>query len=592
MKLLDVSEKDCGMKNSLNFEVIDSHIMVKGLSLDEIDCLGELCSMKVIGTTVSVAWYNLTELFNKLKDIGYHTADIADYYSENFINIIMEREKNIDRLKNDNSSFSLKNVSFFNGELYEVQKRGVLSLLMNRVWGLWFEMGMGKTVQVIYAYKMLLDHIENCRCLVISPNTVTYEWKLMFEKFINEEAHEVTKDSYLDDKKIVIVNYEKLIDRKVPKKDEVIESEVMKKLSKQKFDVIVIDESHFIKNISSKRTRAVIKLIRGKLRNYKSFNIGKVSSKSIYSSGKFPHIWFLSGTPMEEVLDIYVFLRRAFGVNFIKYSDFKEYFLEWKEIYIKNGRKLRVPDCVKNEEELSRLLNKTSIRKDRSSIREIKSVDKVIHINMSDDMLREYNKIINNEDDTILERIINGIMFCNNPSLVGIDKLASEKYNALVDIINGTKEKILVWTIFRDSADMLKSSLDKEKIKSVVFKGGSDDKEVRRKFEGDYKVLISTLAKGSIGVNFMKEAGTVVYLDRPFSYAQWIQSKDRVMRVDRVNTKPVLFIDLKMKIEGTSVEEMVDEVIERKINLNQLIKEQGNLLLQKKNKTLGNNEKK
>jgi SNF2 family DNA or RNA helicase len=582
-------ERDYNVDRDIGFEVLDGEIIVKGLSFDEIEQLGELCSLKVIGNNALVGWYNFTELLMKLKELNYNNGSVYDDYSTNFINSLMMYESNIDKLKNvDGFEVSVSNLDDFRGSLYEVQKRGVIVLLMSRVLGLFFEMGMGKTPTSIYAYGLLRQYLENPRCLIISPLSVKLEWENMFKKFLDLEVYEAEDD--IENKEIIITNYDRLIDRKAKKKDEVIESEVFRKLLKENFDVIIIDESHFIKNISSKRTRSVIEILkRTRLKTHKKFNVGKIDSSTIKSCGKLPYVWFLTGTPLEEVSDIFVFLRCGFGKKFVRYRDFLEYFTIWKEIYTRDRRKIRVFDAIKNESEFSRLVNKISITKDRSEIVEIDSIDKIIELDLSPKVEKEYIKIMNSEKDNILSKITKGIQLCNNPKLLNIN-LESEKLNALVDIINGTKSKVIVWTIFRDSVNMIKSRLDKEKIKSVAFMGGEDDEIVRKKFEDDCKVLISTIAKGSIGVNFMKIADVVIYMDRPFSYTQWIQSRDRVMRVDRDTSKPVLFIDLKMKSpfdekenengkKRVFVEEIIDRVMEKKTTLNKLIKEYENEFL-------------
>ena len=116
------------------------------------------------------------------------------------------------------------------------------------------DMGLGKTLQTICFISNRLHHSPDGKHLVVCPASLIYTWQQEFEKFapsIKTVAYHgptrdaaVLKNNYFP---IVITSYGTL------RQDIEILSETF-------FDVAVIDESHHIKNPSTKITRAVNEL--------------------------------------------------------------------------------------------------------------------------------------------------------------------------------------------------------------------------------------------------------------------------------------------------------------------------------------------
>ncbi|XP_076363842.1 LOW QUALITY PROTEIN: SWI/SNF-related matrix-associated actin-dependent regulator of chromatin subfamily A-like protein 1 [Tachypleus tridentatus] len=109
------------------------------------------------------------------------------------------------------------------------------------------DMGLGKTIQAIG----IADYYKNeWPLLVVAPSSVRYSWVEAFHTWLpsldSQEINVVnsSKES-VSGSKVVIMSYD-ILTRKV------------KCIQDKKFQVIIMDESHFLKNFKSARTRAAL----------------------------------------------------------------------------------------------------------------------------------------------------------------------------------------------------------------------------------------------------------------------------------------------------------------------------------------------
>jgi len=213
------------------------------------------------------------------------------------------------------------------------------------------EMGLGKTMEAIGTARLL----DAKRILVCCPASVRTNWAREFEKWWPEigEAQVLNGEPYRDDARVVIVNYDKVVevdsktaaDRRV-KMAKLVEAvnayrearpkatweqihaavpndykkatglsgavkrfeerqgkpTVREQLSDRKYDLIIFDEAHVLKNPSSKRTK---------------FFLGKFSKKSRRTEPGIIHnadkALVLTGTPIQNRIRESMTLLRAIG---------------------------------------------------------------------------------------------------------------------------------------------------------------------------------------------------------------------------------------------------------------------------------------
>jgi len=550
----------------LTIDCMGDSFIIRGLKEDDLRALEGICSLQLIGHTAMIGWYDLINMLGELKRLGYSEATFENDGVANRIHSLQEYERLLGLLRKEDVHLTAEDI---NPKLFRIQRAGAAFLLSHRVGALFDEMGAGKTCQALFAYEMLRRQLgDAARCLVISPKTVKLEWRDAFKKFLGITATPIEDLEEGDNgatKQVLLVHYEQLISRKVG--DAIKLSGVLSNIMAQNFSVIIADEAHFIKNRLAKRTRAVLGLMRNKPKQIIKFPVGNVGDQEISSAGGIPYIWFLTGTPMEQAGDIYTLLKSSFG-EFTSVTNFLDAFTNYETRWYYR-KKIRVAVGIKNEDKLASLVNKISLRRRRSEIVEIDSLDRIVTVDLDKKSRAAYNEIRYGSDNP-LPRTIKAIQFCNHPGLVGYDQLtASPKYEALVEVIKSTDRKVVVWTTFREAVDRIVELLQGEGIKAVGLMGGDDVEEVKEEFlKPDTQVIVATVAKGGIGINFMKAASVVIYVEKPFSYTQYVQSRDRVMRIDRDLKEPVLFVNLKIE---NSTDDLLEKVMERKTTLYKLL---------------------
>ncbi len=148
------------------------------------------------------------------------------------------------------------------------------------------EMGLGKTIQAIAcaaAYR------EDWPLLIITPSSAKYHWEHELKQWLGEDyikPEEIlvmssSKDELLTNHLVVISSYD-------------LATRERAKLAKHNFGCVICDESHYLKNDQSSRTKAVIPLV-------------KAAKRAVFLSGTpalsrpielfiqlnmlYPHIW-------------------------------------------------------------------------------------------------------------------------------------------------------------------------------------------------------------------------------------------------------------------------------------------------------------
>lgn len=147
----------------------------------------------------------------------------------------------------------------------EHQKTAVESLLKNRKFILADDMGLGKTTSTIIA--ALETGVK--KILIICPATLKINWEREFWLYSQMKTYVCDGKNFSADADIVIMNYDiikNFHDTKNIEKSLILNS---------KFELVIIDEAHYIQNVQAQRTKLINDLV-------------KTVSR----------IWLLTGTPM------------------------------------------------------------------------------------------------------------------------------------------------------------------------------------------------------------------------------------------------------------------------------------------------------
>lgn len=178
------------------------------------------------------------------------------------------------------------------------------------------------------------------------------------------------------------------------------------------------------------------------------------------------------------------------------------------------------------------------------------------------------------------------LQFVSNPALMATDmaitfnpdmaKVMLEndgaKLKKTIDLVRelAKKEKVIVWTTFRQNIQILNmrlSDLGANYIDGTVVTGDSNDPATREyrikqfKTNPNCKVLIANPAACSESISLHTVCHHAIYMDRSFNVAHFLQSEDRIHRLGLKEEPVVHIIECK-----NSVDQLVDKRLKEKIS--------------------------
>lgn len=146
------------------------------------------------------------------------------------------------------------------------------------------EMGLGKTVQALGVMNAMVAQLpDSLRCAVVCPKSLVLNWKGEAEKWLGPKWQVATYEEECDWSNpyvLFITSYSQV--SKFPKVFDVEDAE---------FDLLVFDESQYIKNPDAARTRECIDHVEVNIHNKREVVKGRIQSQA-------RHTLFLSGTPL------------------------------------------------------------------------------------------------------------------------------------------------------------------------------------------------------------------------------------------------------------------------------------------------------
>lgn len=425
---------------------------------------------------------------------------------------------------------------------YPYQWQGIKFLMDNEHALLADDMGTGKTVMTTVALKILIQQTKVHHVLILCPPSVLYEWKRHLDDWapelisylIRSPQKEVRKSLWETPMHVYITTYDML------KGD--IENGILPKESLAHFDVVVLDEAHHIKNMKSKRFRA-IKQLQPKRR------------------------WALTGTPVqnkiEDLASIFEFVYPNYLTSFdLRPEQVKErikpYFLRRRKKEVMPELPPKIPEIIEleldEEQDIAYRQAEAGIREELSALG-----DKVTKQHI-------FAKL------TILKQICN---FAPGKS----SSPKTESLKERIEEIIASGEKVIIFSQYVDEGvSKLEKLLEPYGVAKIV--GGQTDAVRRNEIEKfkkrkDVPVLIASVRSGGEGLN-LTEASYVVHFDHWWNPAVMWQAEDRVHR--RGQTKGVNIysywmkdtiddrIRQKLREKGILFEQIVDGLAEEEID--------------------------
>lgn len=442
--------------------------------------------------------------------------------------------------------------------LYEFQRAGVRFLVGARRVILGDDMGLGKTAQAIIACEVTKSN----RILIICPNTLKTYWSTEINKWSPGQDVSVLRGNHKK-KKETIEEFERGF---LVINIETVRGDLINALYAAQWDTIVLDEAHSIKNRNSKQTLGVRRL-----------------------AARAKYVYLLTGTPIMNRVDelwsplhalypkqypsFWTFVRRhtvVYKERIIVYSKLQKRKIV-KSIWVIDGKPIR-------PKELRAEIAPMFLRREKEEV--FPDMPPKIYQKMWLDMEGEQLRIYRDIEQTAMAEIDDGTTIMTagilaqltrckqvtvSAGLIG-GKPEGVKIDALVDILHGTNQKVLVFSQFAKAIKLVSERLEEEDISHVTFIGETKEKDrdnIIKCFQTipEIQVFLTTTQAGGVGIT-LTAASLVVFLDKQWTPAANEQAVDRTR--PHMQTKSVQIIEL---LARNTVDELIEKVLTGKVSI-------------------------
>ena len=446
-------------------------------------------------------------------------------------------------------------------------QRDVLGHSWNQVnWGLFLEMGTGKSKVIIDNCAILFEAGEIDTMIVLAPKGVYRNWarlelpahlpdRIKHNIVVWNPSPKSKEKSALkafalphegDDLRILIMNIEALSTVKGQR--------YLAAVLKMSKAFLVLDESTAIKNPKAKRTKAILKM--SPLAKYRRILTG------------FP----VTQSPMDLWSQCHFLDNRLLGECGDNFFQFQYRYAVMKRQTFGAHSFNRVVG-YRNLDQLSDILQSFSSRLLKHECLDLP--DKLYvqrHVTLTPDQKRIYTEVkefalaVLDEDKFMtapnamtqllrLQQILSGHTKTDEGLLVDIP---DNRLTELMDCLEEIEGKVIIWSRFRYDMKRITEALSKTygSSSTVTYYGDTTDEErttaIERFQDGDARFFVGNPQTGGYGIT-LTAATTVIYFANSFDLAVRMQSEDRAHRIGQKNN--VTYIDL--IAEGTIDEKIV-----------------------------------
>lgn len=369
--------------------------------------------------------------------------------------------------------------------------------------------------------------------LIVAPKSALGAWERDIEKF-SELDRSILNNAG------TFINYDR-----VWRKD----------FDQNKFDLIALDEAHCIKNRTSNRSKALLKMAAAAKYKY-------ILTGTPLSNGQLENIWSLYC-----FLDPYILKGRVYSYIFKNYmeehanGEYKGSYAEFQDRYCILNR-YHKPTSYINVKELQTLISQYSYRVKKVDCLDLpeKLPDEVIKIDLKEKALYkklhassailEYEILAENPLSRMLKlrQVCSGFI-TNDRDLI---ELKTEKLEILKELIESYEDnkKLVIFAEFKYSIKTISSLLERLKVKYVVLDGDQKNKAIWRDFQSDksIKVIVCQYQTASAGIDLFA-SDTMIFFEPTLRSQILEQARDRIHRSGQVNKCSYIHLITKGTIE-------------------------------------------
>jgi SWI/SNF-related matrix-associated actin-dependent regulator 1 of chromatin subfamily A len=415
------------------------------------------------------------------------------------------------------------------------QKEAIEKLVNNDKFILADDMGLGKTTSTVIA--TLESGIK--KVLIVCPASLKINWKREIENYTDRSVS-IVEGKIWESADYVILNYDIL------KNFHDIQDKSNSTILKEGFDLVVVDEAHYIQNTQAART--------------------KIANDIINKVGK---VWLLTGTPMtSRPMNYYNLLNlvdspvAANWMGYVRrYCNGYQFSVGKKKIWNVQG--------ASNLEELRDRSKPQVLRRLKEDILDLP--DKIITPIYLKLKSRDYEELMGEYYRWYDQGAESGSLTVQFSKLMKVRQvIAEEKIKNTCEIAENIIEqgkKVIIFTNFTDSLNQITEHFGK----SAVKLDGSMSKQERQRsvdrFQEDDKiqVFVGNIKAAGVGIT-LTSAEAVIMNDLSFVPSDHSQAEDRAYRYGQKNNVLVYY-----PIFENTIESIIYDILQNKKNIFEIV---------------------
>jgi SWI/SNF-related matrix-associated actin-dependent regulator 1 of chromatin subfamily A len=403
----------------------------------------------------------------------------------------------------------------------EHQKEAIQKLVENKKFILADDMGLGKTTSTIIA---ALES-NSKKVLIICPATLKINWKREIENYSDKSIYIAESKNFSTEADFVIINYDIIKNFHDPKKKN--ESQVLA----SNFDLVIIDEAHYIKNGTAQRTKLINDIVKNTER-----------------------LWLLTGTPMTsrpiDYFNLLSIIDSPVAKNWMAYA------IRYCSGYQFNvgGRKIWNVTGASNLEELRDRTLGLTLRRLKENVLDLP--DKIItpvylrlKSKLYENVMGEYYDWYDKNPDESKSLTVQFSKLTKIRQIIADEKI--EQTIELAENILEQDKKVIIFCNFTDSLNKITEHFGKAAVKL----DGSMSKPNRQNSVDQFqdnpkiKVFVGNIKAAGVGIT-LTAAEAVIMNDLSFLPSDHAQAEDRAYRYGQKNNVLVYYPIFENTIEG------------------------------------------
>ncbi len=401
------------------------------------------------------------------------------------------------------------------------QKEAIEKLAGSKRFILADDMGLGKTTSTIIA---ALESGAK-KVLIICPASLKINWAREIENYTDKSIYICEGKNFSSDEDFVIVNYD------IIKNFHDIKEKENSQILNANFDLVIIDEAHYIKNSQAQRTKLINNFVK---------NVNR--------------LWLLTGTPITsrpiDYFNLLSLIESPVAQNWMAYV------IRFCEGYQFRAGKRKVWNVngASNLDELRDRTSKQILRRLKTDVLDLpEKIINPVYLRLKS---KEYENLMgeyydwyrnNKEESSSLTIQFSKLMKVRQV-------IADEKVSQTIELAENILEqgkKVIIFSNFTEPLKRIYEHFGK----SAVYLDGSSTKPARQKAVDDFqdndkvKVFCGNIKAAGVGIT-LTSAEVVIFNDLSFVPSDHSQAEDRAYRYGQKNSVLVYYPLFENTIEG------------------------------------------